>query len=122
MGRLDHPTVCKMFGTFKTAESLYMVLEPLIGGELYSYMRDQVDALPWPPKPLRPKPAPPKPAPAGPPPQTRAGRAPPQTRAGPAPPQTHAGRPPAQTRAGWSSVRRALSPSGSCASVKLTGG
>jgi len=41
MGRLDHPTVCKMYGTFKTAESLYMVLEPLIGGELYSYMRDQ---------------------------------------------------------------------------------
>ena len=45
MGDVDHPFIAKLYSTFKTAYSLFMVLEPCLGGELFSYMQ-RLDVLP----------------------------------------------------------------------------
>lgn len=45
MSYLDHPCIAKLYGTYKSKDSLMMLLEPCMGGELYSYMRD-MDELP----------------------------------------------------------------------------
>eukprot|EP00966_Prymnesium_polylepis_P048407 1121212-Prymnesium_polylepis.2 len=44
MGYFDHPNVCKLYSTYKTSLSLCMLIEPCMGGELYTYMRN-VDIL-----------------------------------------------------------------------------
>jgi len=41
MGCLDHPNICKLYATYKTKLSIMMMLEPCMGGELYSYMRNK---------------------------------------------------------------------------------
>lgn len=45
MGDVDHPFIAKLHATFKTSLSLFMVLEPCLGGELFSYMQ-RLDILP----------------------------------------------------------------------------
>ena len=40
LGLLDHPNIAKLYATFTSAESLFMLLEPCMGGELYCYMRE----------------------------------------------------------------------------------
>ena len=45
MACLDHPNICKLHATYKTADSLMLLLEPCMGGELYSYMREQARAV-----------------------------------------------------------------------------
>lgn len=40
MSAMDHPAICNLLGTFKTQEALFMVLEPCLGGELYTLMRE----------------------------------------------------------------------------------
>ena len=42
MGYFDHPNVCKLYSTYKTSLSLCMLIEPCMGGELYTYMRNVV--------------------------------------------------------------------------------
>eukprot|EP00164_Ancoracysta_twista_P002827 GFYU01003762.1.p1 GENE.GFYU01003762.1~~GFYU01003762.1.p1 ORF type:complete len:320 (-),score=79.82 GFYU01003762.1:602-1561(-) len=37
--RLDHPFIVKLYGTFQDSKNIYMVLEYVIGGELFSYLR-----------------------------------------------------------------------------------
>jgi len=39
LGDFDHPCIAKLIATFKSKHSLYMLLEPCLGGELYSHMR-----------------------------------------------------------------------------------
>ena len=39
LGDFDHPCIAKLIATFKSRASLYMLLEPCLGGELYSHMR-----------------------------------------------------------------------------------
>jgi serine/threonine protein kinase/CRP-like cAMP-binding protein len=45
MGDMDHPFIAKLHATFKTAKSLFMVLEPCLGGELFLQMQRH-DKLP----------------------------------------------------------------------------
>ena len=40
MGLLHHPSICKLYATFSSELSMYMLLEACLGGELYSYMRE----------------------------------------------------------------------------------
>ena len=40
LGYLHHPCIAKLYATFTSSKSLYMLLEPCLGGELYSYMRE----------------------------------------------------------------------------------
>ena len=37
--QLDHPFLVKMLGTFQDSNNLYIVLEYIQGGELFSYLR-----------------------------------------------------------------------------------
>jgi cGMP-dependent protein kinase len=48
MGLLHHPTIAKLYTTFKSDRSLFMLLEPCLGGELYCYMRDVNTLEEWP--------------------------------------------------------------------------
>jgi serine/threonine protein kinase len=45
MGDVEHPFIAKLHATFKTSLSLFMVLEPCLGGELFSYMQ-RLEILP----------------------------------------------------------------------------
>ena len=40
LGYLHHPSIAKLYATYTSAHSLYMLLEPCLGGELYSHMRE----------------------------------------------------------------------------------
>lgn len=39
LGYLDHPNIAKLYSTFSSNSSLFMLCEPCLGGELYSLMR-----------------------------------------------------------------------------------
>lgn len=41
MEDLDHPMLIKLYTTYKDDNSLYFLLEPIMGGELFSYLRDK---------------------------------------------------------------------------------
>ena len=45
MGDVDHQFIAKLHATFKTSHSLFMVVEPCLGGELFSLMQ-RLDVLP----------------------------------------------------------------------------
>ena len=38
MAEMDHPFVLKLFGTFQDRDQLYMLLEIVMGGELWSLL------------------------------------------------------------------------------------
>ena len=38
MAEMDHPFVLKLFGTFQDRDQLYMMLEIVMGGELWSLL------------------------------------------------------------------------------------
>lgn len=44
MGDVDHPFIARLHATFKTALSLFMVVEPCLGGELFTHMQ-KLDVL-----------------------------------------------------------------------------
>lgn len=39
MMKLEHPCIIRLYGTFKDTENLYFLLEPCLGGELFSLLR-----------------------------------------------------------------------------------
>ena len=39
MAQLNHPFLIKLFGTYKDKDRLYFLLEPSLGGELFSVLR-----------------------------------------------------------------------------------
>jgi len=41
LGDFDHPCIAKLVTTFKTAKSLFMLLEPCSGGELFTHMKQE---------------------------------------------------------------------------------
>ena len=45
MGDVAHPLIATLHATFKSAESLFCVIEPLLGGELFEHMR-RLNTLP----------------------------------------------------------------------------
>ena len=44
---IDHPFLVKLYGTFQDDHNLYMIMEYVVGGELFTYLRrNQVCCLP----------------------------------------------------------------------------
>ena len=41
MAALDHPFIVKLHATYKDRDRLYFLLEPVIGGELFSVLRER---------------------------------------------------------------------------------
>lgn len=41
MAKMDHPFLVKLWATFKTRDRLYFLLEPSLGGELFSLLREK---------------------------------------------------------------------------------